>query len=183
MREDGYVRAVEGDGPLTCIVERNHRDSLIPQCFDRNGVESVLPAIVSRSLMAVSGVTPEEIEKGNAEKMGHGEFKALPGPGVSYMMSSYNYVYVPSAGRILTVPPHVMFYAPGLETDDIGGSFESMVTNMGTPFVFNSGPHGYMLVYTEHPADPDEVADECRGELGEAPPGFDPFPVDRAGEH
>jgi len=172
-----YVKAIDGDGALTCIVERNHPESLIPQCFDRNGIESVLPAIIDRSLMALRGVPAEEIDETSAAKMEHGEFNALPGPGVSYMMSAYNYVYVPSASRLLTVPPHVMFYAPNVTNDDIGGSFESMVTNMGTPFVFNPGPQGYMLVYTEHPADPDEVAESCRGQISDAPPPFDPLGV------
>ena len=92
------------------------------------------------------------------------------------MMSAYNYVYVESANNILKVPPHVMFYAADVSNADIGGSFESTATNIGMPVVFNEGPHGYMIVYTQYPSSPDDVAKVCRGQLGEPPPAFDPFP-------
>ena len=170
-----YRKVIEGEGPLTCVVERNAADALVPQCMDRGGIESVLPAIIFRSMMAVRGASNAEIAAANQDRVEHGGFKPLPGPGVSYMMSAYNYIFVPSAERILKVPPHVMFYAPGITNADIGGSFESTVRNIGTPVVFNPGIHGYMIVYTQDAADPVEVAEECRGQLGDAPPVFEPF--------
>lgn len=185
LRENASVYALvngdyrllrEGDGPLTCIVERHHRDSLVPQCVDRAGVDSVLPAILARSRMALSGAGFEEIDAESDAKLEAGDFKAPSRPGISYMMSDYNYIFVPSAKRILKVPAHVMFYAPGVSNADIGGSFESTVKNIGTPVLFSEGPHGYMIVYTQYPADANGVAEACGGQLGEAPPRFDPFP-------
>jgi hypothetical protein len=173
-----YRKVVDGDGPLTCVVERNAADSLIPQCMDRGGVDSVLPAILFRSMMAVRGASNAEIVAASQEKLEQGEFEPLPGPGISYMMSAYNYIYVASAQRVLKVPPHVMFYAPDLSNADVGGSLQSTVTNPGTPVVVNQGKHGYMIVYTQYPADPDEVAEKCRGQIGEPPPLFNPFPRD-----
>ena len=171
-----YQKVVEGSGPFTCIVERNHPDSVIPQCMDAAGVDSVLPAILDRSNMAVAGATFETIEAANKEKLDSGHYHAAARPGVNYMMSDYNYIFVGSAGKVLKVPPHVMFYAPGLTNDDIGGSFKGMIENVGTPSTFQEGLHGYMLTYTEHRADPNEVAEACAGQLGERPPSFDPFP-------
>lgn len=171
-----YEQVVEGNGPFTCIVERNHPDSVIPQCMDRQGVDTVLPAIIDRSEMLVAGADFATIEAANQEKLHEGHYRTANSAGVNYMMSDYNYIYVESAQSILKVPPHVMFYAPNLTNDAIGGSFQSMAENLGTPFVFQQGPHGYILTYAEHRADPNEVALACSGQLGERPPAFDPFP-------
>jgi len=171
-----YELVVEGEGPFTCIVERNHPDSVIPQCMDKASVDSVLPAIIDRSEMAVGGADFHAISLANQARLEDGNYHAASRPGVNYMMSDYNYVYVESAGQVLKVPPHVMFYAPGLSNEDVGGSFQSMIENVGTPFVFQEGLHGYMLTYVQHRADPNEVALTCAGILGERPPSFDPFP-------
>jgi len=176
LQKNSYRKLVAGSGPLTCIVERNHPDSLVPQCMDEAGVDSVLPAIIHRSLMSVGGATFAEIQADFRRRADAGEFKPAARPGISYMMSDYNYTYVGPAERVLKIAPHVMFYAPYVTNSEIGGSFESLVKNIGTPFVFNEGIHGYMIVYTEHHADPNEVAEVCQGQLNPAPPSFDPFP-------
>lgn len=176
LADGSYQKLAEGTGPFTCVVERNHRDSIIPQCMDKAGVDSVLPAILDRSRMAVSGADFTTIETENAKRLEAGHYHPAARPGVNYMMSDYNYIYVGSAERVLKVPPHVMFYAPGLTNADIGGSFQGMIGNVGTPSTFQEGLHGYMLTYTEHRADPGEVAEACQGQLGEAPPPFDPLP-------
>lgn len=173
---DEYRKVVDGAGPFTCIVERNHPDSVIPQCMDAAGVDSVLPAIIDRSEMAAGGADFEAIEMANQARLGTGKYHGARRPGISYMMSDYAYAYVGSAGRVLKLAPHVMYYAPGVSNADVGGSLKSMIENIGTPFVLNEGPHGYMIVYTEHRADPTEVAETCQGQLGERPPSFDPFP-------
>jgi hypothetical protein len=176
LQGDHFEKVVEGDGPFTCIVERNHPQSVIPQCMDKAGLDSVLPAIIDRSLMSVAGASLAEIDEENASRLLADEYAPASRPGVSYMMSAYNYTFVQSANRVLKVAPHMMFYAPNVSNADIGGSFESMSDNIGTPFVFQEGPHGYMIVYTQYPADPNEVAEACRGQLGEPPPSFNPFP-------
>jgi hypothetical protein len=171
-----YELAVQGTGPFTCIVERNHPQAVIPQCMDRAGAESLLPAIMDKSLMTLSGSDLAEIATHEHQMTEDGTYKAPSRAGISYMMSDYNYIFVESAARILKVPPHVMYYAPNLRNEDIGGSLEGATENIGTPFLLGEGIHGMMIVYTEHEADTDEVAEACRGELGEPPPDFNPFP-------
>jgi hypothetical protein len=95
------------------------------------------------------------------------------------MMSDYNYIYVENAGEVMKVPPHMMFYAPHLKNSDIGGSLKSAATNVGTPFVFNEGVHGFMINYVEHPSSSDDVSEACQGEIGEAPPRWVPFPQEQ----
>lgn len=174
--DNEYVLAVSGDGPFTCVVERNDDEALIPQCMDKAGVKSVLPAILDRSRLSLDGHSYHELTEVIDEKLAKGDYPATERAGISYMMSDYNYIYTPSAKRVLKVPPHVMFYAPNLTNADIGGSFEDMTTNIGTPAVLSEGPHGYMVVYTLHAADANDVATACEGQLGEVPPRFDPFP-------
>ncbi|MDH4126831.1 MAG: hypothetical protein OEW64_06420 [Gammaproteobacteria bacterium] len=176
LQDGEYKRVIEGAGPLTCIVERNDPDSIVPQCLDRAGVDTILPALIHRSLMSLSGATFQEIQADFKQRADNGEFKPAPRAGVSYMMSNYNYTYIAPRERVMKIAPHVMFYAPHVSNHDIGGSFESMVGNVGTPFLFDEGVHGYMIVYTEHEADSTEVAEACRGQLNEAPPSFTPFP-------
>jgi hypothetical protein len=176
LTDGEYKMVIEGEGPLTCIVERNHLDSVIPQCMDKAGIDSVLPAILARSTMAVAGASFAEINAENTRKAESGELRPAARPGISYMMSDYNYAFVQSAGRVMKLAPHVMFYAPYVRNSDVGGSFQSMTENIGTTFILNEGVHGYMIVYTEHEADPNDVAEKCRGQLGEQPPLFNPFP-------
>jgi hypothetical protein len=175
LKGDKYEKVITGSGPFTCIIERNHRDSVAPQCMDAAGIDSTLPAIIHRSLMSVSGADFQQINETHHQNIEKGDYQPASRPGISYMMSDYNYTFVESAKREMKIPPHVMFYAPYIKNEDIGGSFQSMTENIGTPFVFNEGMHGYMIVYTQFRADPNEVAEECRGQLGEPPPSFDPF--------
>lgn len=171
-----YVKAVTGEGPFTCVVERNDEDALIPQCMDEAGVDTVLPAILDRSRMSLDGASFQELTEAVNKKLEGGDYDAPGRAGISYMMSDYNYIYAPSAERVMKIPPHVMFYAPDLKNTEIGGSFQDMTTNIGTTFIVNEGPHGYMVVYTLYPADANDVAHACEGQLGDAPPRFDPFP-------
>ncbi len=176
LAKGDFELAVQGTGPFTCIVERNHPQAVIPQCMDRAGVDSLLPAIMDRSLMTLSGSDLAAIAVHENQMTEDGTYKAPSRAGISYMMSDYNYIFVESASRILKVPPHVMYYAPNLRNEDIGGSLKSATENIGTPFLLGDGIHGMMIVYTEHEADTDEVAEACRGQLGEPPPAFNPFP-------
>lgn len=171
-----YEKAVDADGPFTCIVDRNHASSIAPQCMDSEGAQTILPALIAQSEAAVGIALAADASRRYAAVLADGDYAAPGRAGISYMMSAYNYIYAPNAGRVLKIPPHVMFYAPGLTNDDIGGSLESTVTNLGTPFVVNPGPHGYMISYTEHASDSADVAETCAGQLGDPPPPFSPFP-------
>lgn len=171
-----YVKAVAGDGPFTCVVERNDKQALIPQCMDRAGVDSILPAILDRSRLSVGGATFHELTETVGKNMASGKYKTPERSGISYMMSNYNYIYASSAERVMKIPPHVMFYAPNVTNEEVGGSFKDMTTNIGTTFIVDEGPHGYMVVYTQYPADTSDVSAACEGQLGEPPPRFDPFP-------
>jgi hypothetical protein len=172
LTDAGFVRTRAAQGTFTCIVERNHPQALIPQCVDAAGADTIIPALIWRSERALAGATPQAISAEFNTKVARGEFRAPERPGVSYMTSAYNYIYLPDPDRIVDVDPHMMFYAPNLTNDDIGGSFAARNDNRGLPFILEPGIHGYMISYVDHASDPADVQRECAGQIGEAPPGI-----------
>jgi hypothetical protein len=179
LTDGKYRKAVQGEGPFTCIVERNHASSVAPQCMDREGARTILPALIAKGELVMQSASAEIAGKQYDELVENGNFEPAARAGVSYMMSDYNYIYVPSADTVMKVPPHVMFYAPNLSNDDVGGSLESAVSNMGTPFIVNPGIHGFLITYAEHASDSNGVAGACAGEMGDTPPRFNPFPQEQ----
>lgn len=162
---DGFSVSQEGDGALSCIVERNHPLTIIPQCLDQAGAESILPALMFKTERIMSGMPPEQVSEAHAGMLQSQGFKAPERAGVSYMISGYNLIYLAGRDERVTVGPHVMFYAPGLSNADIGGSQKDGTENRGMPFVLDDGPHGYMISYVDHASEPDDVLSACEGEL------------------
>lgn len=115
-----YRTARSGDGPLTCLVERNHPSSVIPVCYDREGTRTILPARVAASEAAMRGATPNELAAGFEEAAAQGRYQAPERPGLAWMVSAHNRIL--TDGAVQPVGPHLMFYAPGLGDADIGGS-------------------------------------------------------------
>lgn len=179
LQDGRYEKVVDADGPFSCLVERSHASSIAPQCMDAEGARTILPALIAQSEAAIRIPSAREAAAHHAAVLAEGDFSAPGRPGISYMMSNYNYIYAPSADAVLKIPPHVMFYAPSLTNEDVGGSLRSTVANIGTPFIINPGPHGYMISYTEHASDSVDVAAACAGQLGDPPPPFSPFPQEQ----
>ncbi len=168
LTDDGYRMSRSGDGPFTCIVGRNHAEALIPQCPDAAGLDSVIPGIILKSQLALAGAAIEARQAEFEKKKENGDLSAPDRPGVSYMMSNFNYAWNHQAGGLMRIPPHVMFYAPNLSNDDIGGSMqEGMGSNRGVPFIIEEGIHGYMTSMVEHPSDSSDVFAACDGQLPE----------------
>ncbi len=165
--KDGEFELVRtGDGPFTCIVARNHPQSLIPQCADGAGRDTIIPGIIMKSSWALDGATPEEYSGRFDKAAASGTLKPPSRSGVSYMMSNFNFVWDWSRDDHFRIPPHVMYYAPNLKNDDIGGSqMEGMGTNRGVPFVIEEGIHGYMISMVEKTTDSADVLQACAGQL------------------
>lgn len=170
MTEKGYRKTIEGDGSFTCIIERNHPQTLAPQCVDANGAAQIIPGIIYRGELVLAGKTGTEVQEAFDERAGRGEFQPPAGPGVNYMTSPYNYIYVESQNRLAHVPAHMMYYAPNLTNEDIGGSPRDAQENTGHPFIVNPGIHGYMVAFVDQPSEGDAVQAACAGEVGDQPP-------------
>lgn len=171
---DGFHRTVKSSGPFTCIVERNHPQSLIPQCVDAAGASTIIPGIIKKTNWALQGVPAAERTARFNELVEQGAIGPPPRPGLSYMISDYNYAWVERRGEFFKIPPHVMFYAPNLTNDDIGGSMsEGMNENRGMPFIIEPGAHAYMTSFVEHTSDSEQVREHCAGQVPESLPQAD----------
>lgn len=163
--EGGFTAHGDADATFTCVVERNHPQSLIPQCMDRAGAETILPAILWKTERILAGSDPAAVRDEHAERLARGEWQAPARPGVSYMVSGFTRVWLAAQNQLIDVAPHVMFYAPGLANDDIGGSHEQGMAHRGLPFVLDEGPHGYMISYVDGASDRAPVAAACGAQL------------------
>lgn len=166
LGQNGFQLSQSSDGPFTCIVERNHPNSIIPQCADKAGADSVIPGIIQKSEWTLAGMSPEERKKRFEVLVQKGEMRAPSRPGINYMMSNFNLAWNTKGGQFMRLPPHVMFYAPNLSNEDVGGSFqEAMGGNRGTPYIVDVGIHGYMTTLVEHASDSSDVYKACEGQV------------------
>lgn len=165
---DGFRKTVSGDGPFTCIVERNHPKSLIPQCVDAAGADEIIPAIIHKTKLAMTGMKPSDIKADFRARAERGEFVAPASIGVNYMMSAYNYIYLQGANRIANIPPHLMHYAPDVTNEDIQAAPDAQ--RKGLPHINDRGIHGYFIAFVEETSDPSQVQQACAGQVGDFPP-------------
>lgn len=163
LGNDGYRRHRQGTGPISCLVQRNHPDSIIPVCFDAEGSRSIMPAKMAESEAAVAGASREQVKTAFAAGVARGDWQPPARPGLAWMVSGHNRIL--NQGRIIHASPHLMFYAPNLTDADIGGSFQAAMTNRGLPFVIDQGIHGYMVTFVDQPSDSSAVLEHCRGQI------------------
>ena len=139
----GYELAKDSHNGFHCIVGRSQPDAFEPQCFDAEGSETLLEVTLLRGELQMQGLSAEEIAQRMAEAWKSGRLNAPSRPGINYMLSTKNMVPV-SADRVVAYGPHLMFYAPNLTDDDVGGDR----TGQQSPiFMINAGqPSGYVIV-------------------------------------
>jgi hypothetical protein len=96
------------------------------------------------AVMQAKGTPPGALKSIIKDRFKAGFYKAAGRAGVSYMLSPVlrTYERPEASDRVSTVNyPHVMYYAPNVSNEDIGGG------NPGgaVPFVILQGHHGYMI--------------------------------------
>ncbi|MEM7282183.1 MAG: hypothetical protein AAF438_11200 [Pseudomonadota bacterium] len=164
-----FKKTVSSDGGFHCLVERNHNKAIIPQCVSPSGKDSILQGLMFRTKQAAKGLPPNKMQEKLKAAFASGKLIAPKEPGINYMMSAYNYIYVQNSDSFRQVPPHNMFFAPNTTNEMIGGSWELATGNKGYPFVIESGPHGYMITFTEQAAEIHGVVEHCEGEIDYEP--------------
>ncbi len=150
LGEEGYVRVVEGSGPFTCIVNRDHPRVLKPTCFDAEGTQTIVPKILFFGERMMAGDSVEAIRAKVEKAFDSSELVSPRRPGVAYMLSRYNRPWNQAAGKLGWFPPHVMFYAPNLTNDDIGHAMEHYDPEQPTPMIGYQGPHGFMIMISDN---------------------------------
>jgi hypothetical protein len=126
----GYEKAREGSSGFSCIVGRHFvkpkETTIEPQCFDAEGSRTLLPVYLHGEELRTSGKSEAEIKADVANGYKEGRYKYPSKPGFLYMMSSQNRLSaIPEHGTGI-FPPHLMFYAPNMTSQDIGLDSQSL---------------------------------------------------------
>jgi len=154
----GFEVAQEGRGDFYAMVVRTGDDTfrgswpfteyrtdiLYPISFDKAGSKAQMQVLFDAAEMQAKGTPPGELKKIIQDRFKTGFYKAPDRAGVSYMLSPVlrTYASPEENERIATFNfPHVMYYAPDVSNDDIGGG------KLGgmEPFIILHGHHGYMI--------------------------------------
>jgi hypothetical protein len=136
----GYKKVRDGRNGFTCLISRERRDTLEPECFDAEGTATVVPVRVFVEAQRAAGSTDEAIKRQVEEGYASGRFIAPRKPGIVYMMSAHNYVFDPERQQIIHFPGHLMFYAPYATEKDVG-------SGPGAPYLVAPGTaHALMIV-------------------------------------
>ncbi len=129
-----------GSWPLT-----EYRDDILyPISFDKTGAKAQMRVFFDAAKMQAKGTPPGELKRIIKDRYKTGYYKAPKRAGISYMLSPVLRTYFnpeESDGTVTMNYPHVMYYAPNVSNEDIGGG------KLGGmyPFVIMPGPHGYFI--------------------------------------
>ncbi len=132
--------AFRGSWPLKAYRD----DILYPISFDNAGAKAQMRVFFEAAEMQAKGTSPVELKKIIKDRYKEGYYKAPERAGISYMLSPILRTYFnpeESDGVVTMNYPHVMYYAPNVSNEDIGGG------KLGGmyPFVIMPGPHGYFI--------------------------------------
>jgi hypothetical protein len=111
-RDGDFEKTISSDGGFDCIVQRNHRDSIIPECVSSTGRDSMFAGIIVQTKLTASGMSLDEVTEKFDEMVDSGEIAGPTEPGVNYMMSEYNYIYTSNSGRISHIPSTTIYIHP-----------------------------------------------------------------------
>ena len=129
-----------GSWPLT-----EYRDDILyPISFDKAGAKAQMRIFFDAAEMQAKGTPPGELKKIMQERYKTGYYKVPERAGISYMLSPVLRTYYnPDENDLVTTVnyPHVMYYAPGVSNEDVGGA----KPGGPNPFVILHGHHGYMI--------------------------------------
>jgi hypothetical protein len=133
--------AFRGPWPLT-----EYRDDILyPISFDSAGAKAQMRVFFDAAEMQAKGTPPGELKKIMKARFKKGYYRAPERAGISYMLSPILRTYFNPEENGSVVPtinyPHVMYYAPNVSNEDIGGG------KLGGmyPFVIMPGPFGYII--------------------------------------
>ena len=132
--------AFRGAWPLTAYRD----DVLYPISFDNAGAGAQMRVFFDAAEMQANGTPPGELKRIIKDRYHTGYYKAPERAGLSYMLSPIlrTYFNPEESDSVVTANfPHVMYYAPNISNENIGGGKPGGLY----PFVIMPGPHGYMI--------------------------------------
>ena len=164
-RGDDYEQTISSDGGFHCLLQRNHPDSIIPECVTSTGEDSILQGIMMQTKLTAEGLAADKVTETFESMVDEGEIASPTEPGVNYMMSAYNYIYVPRRDEIVHIGPHTMFFAPNASNEIVGGSFEMAQETPGFPVVAEAGAHSYIITFAARSGETSDVEQLCKGQI------------------
>jgi hypothetical protein len=151
----GYILERTGTNGQSCFVGRTEwkfadyrNDVYDPICFDAVGAKYHMRVWFDVAKIRARGVKPEAMKHEIEARFQKGIYRAPDHAGISYMtaplMRSYMSLDPKDKDSVMTMSlPHVMYYAPNVSAADIGGM--PCPPCAPYPFVFEPGPHGYII--------------------------------------
>jgi hypothetical protein len=139
LTDEGYVEAKKGENGFTCLVARSQPKAVAPMCYDAEGTRTVVARIKDEARMRARGESEDAISAAIEAGFRSGKYGTPARPGISYMISAVQELAGPD-GTVRSFVPHLMFYAPNLTDEDIGGQ------QGGTVFINRPAPHGMIIV-------------------------------------
>ena len=126
----GYEKAREGTNGFSCFVGRHFltptETTIEPSCFDAEGSRTLLQVYMHGEELRSSGKSEAEIKADFVNGYKDGRYSYPSKPGFLYMMSSENRLSAITDQSTGIFPPHLMFYAPNMTTQDIGLDTQSL---------------------------------------------------------
>jgi len=127
---------------------KEYRDDILyPISFDQAGAKEQMRVFFDAAAMQAKGTPAGELKGVIKERFKTGHYKVPDRAGVSYMLSPILRTYVnPEENDSVATAniPHVMYYAPNVSNENIGGPKPELPPPM-VPFVIMPGPHGYFI--------------------------------------
>ena len=140
LSREEKIKLAESAGPPE---DRQAPVNLEPTCFDAEGSATTLLTRLFVEAQRAQGKNEDQIKADLDEGYRTGKFLAPRKPGIVYMVSDLGFLLVPTANKLVRIPPHLMFYAPYVTDKDIGSP--PSVRNM--PKVIRAGqPDAYIIV-------------------------------------
>src|SRR2546428_7244874 len=130
----------KGSWPLT----EYRSDILYPISFDQAGSKAQMRVFFDAAEMQAKGTPPADLKRVIQGRYKAGFYRAPERAGISYMLSPVlrTYFSPEDSDRVTTINfPHVMYYAPDISNEDIGGGNPCGME----PFVILQGHHWYMI--------------------------------------
>lgn len=160
--ESGFEVARKGTNGFHTFVSRNgddamrgawplkeYRDDILyPISFDEAGAKNIMPVFFDIAKLQAKGTDPAELKRIIQDRYKKKYYKAPERAGISYMLSPILRTYTnPDANdNVITASiPHVMYYAPNVTNDEVGGG--KPAPGASYPFVILPGPHGYSIQF------------------------------------
>jgi hypothetical protein len=119
-------------------------DILYPISFDKAGSKAQMRIFLDAAELQARGTPAGELKKIMQDRYKTGFYVAPERAGVSYMLSPVlrTYFNPEESDAVATANyPHIMYYAPDISNEDIGGGKPGGME----PFVILHGHHGYMI--------------------------------------